>query len=223
MSFEKEDLISIVYHDLRGKIGNIMNISDLMINKVDLNENERSDLAPTIKSSATEIFQMIELLRFLHLHDSNPEFGGVNLNPFKELESISEKLRNLLHSLGLKIEYSAEDFPINLKINLHDFKYSIFLLVYILINEVENADALKINFDSGEENADLRVDIINRNFSGNELHAENLENFLHFGDSKVNKNIYYYWLRVLENNSIGLKVFKHDEFLSSVILKYRVK
>lgn len=224
MSVNKNELISLIYHDLRGKIGNIMNISDLIANEIKLNPQEINEMIPAIKSSAVYIFEMIELLRFFEILNSPSESRSKKIKPRDELEFIGSKITNVSQLYSTGIEFLADEMEIDLNTNRNDFILVNFLILYLMIVDVKDAAALSVKFESENKTARIIIKILYRDSKNNEEKTtRNLEQFLDLKKNQIHVKIFNYLMDILEKRSVGLGAFESNSRLSTVILEFKVK
>ncbi len=129
----KDQMFSIIGHDLRGPLGNFQNMLDILIDeKDDISENERDEMMHMLRDTAAQTYYLLENL----LNWSRAERGDISHTPEKFI------LNNVVDEVLAFINANAENKGIKIATNL-DKEYEVFadknMVNTIVRNLVSNA------------------------------------------------------------------------------------
>lgn len=221
---ENSSILSTINHDLRSKIGNILNVSDILMDpQTGLNPNQK-EMVDIIKNGAFVIFDLLELLT----HFERSDLSTINqydfFDPSEEFKYLVESFQRTSQILGTNIEYSAENRNFNVYFNIGDLRQINYILVYLLITKVKNVRLIRLEQSSRNNFIFLRYKFYYDKISkevNNE--ADNLSNYLDFKISRAYELIYESLLEMIKNCKIEISAFSNNSLLSSVELKFEVK
>jgi two-component system sensor histidine kinase/response regulator len=92
----KDKFFSIIAHDLRGPIGSLVNMFELLEDETLFTEKERKEAEIAMKKSTKSTYDLLEnLLRWSRLQNGTIEFNPENINCFDLVEQCFNLLKNL--------------------------------------------------------------------------------------------------------------------------------
>ncbi len=137
----KDQFLSLMAHDLRTPMGNILTMSQMMIDTVDTpSEAEKSDLSQRIAKLSTKTFNLLEDLIF---------WGKMRFKNEVQFEIKEFNLQNIISDIHTLLNINPFEIHI-LNLIKEDFtiKSDEFILKYIIRNLVQNA--LKYSYRNGK-------------------------------------------------------------------------
>lgn len=145
----KDKFFSIIAHDLRGPIGSLVNMFELLEDESLFTEKERKEAEIAMKKSTKSTYELLEnLLRWSRLQNGTIEFNPENINCFDIVEQCFSLLKNL--SKNKKISLVN-----NIKKDLHVYADKE-MITTVIRNLISNA--IKFTNENGliELNADKK-------------------------------------------------------------------
>ncbi|MFN4151785.1 MAG: sensor histidine kinase, partial [Candidatus Sericytochromatia bacterium] len=149
----KDKFFSIIAHDLRGPIGSLVNMFELLEDENLFTEKEKKEAEIAMKKSTKSTYELLEnLLRWSRLQNGTIEFNPENINCF----DIVEQCFNLLKNLSKNKKISLVN---NIKKDLHAYADKE-MIKTVIRNLISNA--IKFTNEHGliELNADKKGNFI---------------------------------------------------------------
>jgi signal transduction histidine kinase len=109
----KDTIYSILAHDLRGAIGNIQNFSEIVENKLTLDNKTDVFLKQISKLSHSTLDIMDNLLNWSRMQSGNLRFEPTNTNVFETIDKSINMLRIMASNKGITIE---NKIPLNIDV-----------------------------------------------------------------------------------------------------------
>lgn len=221
---ENSSILSTINHDLRSKIGNILNVSDILQDpQTGLNPKQK-EMVDIIKNGASVVFDLLELLTHFERSDLSTIKQHDFFNPSEEFEYLVESFQRTSQILGINIEYSAEDRNYKLNFNIGDLRQINYMLVYLLITKVKNISLIRLEQSSFNNIIFLRYKFYYEEIT-KEVYNEidDLYNYLDLNISRAYELIYESLLEIVNNYQIEISAFSSNGLLTLVELKFEVK
>ncbi|PKP36208.1 MAG: hypothetical protein CVT98_08645 [Bacteroidetes bacterium HGW-Bacteroidetes-15] len=149
LNAEKDKLFSVIGHDLRSPLANILGLTELLENKRDdLDDNKTLMLIQGINKTASKLYQLLENL----LEWANLQRGAMEFNPKRHnLLTIANTVLGLYEeSFNTKKIISLTDIPGNIDVFIDDY-----MIQSVFRNLITNA--IKFTRENGSVLIDAKV------------------------------------------------------------------